>query len=210
MEKKTRPFVLRLLIGILGVTIGGFYVLAYFGGVFYLYYRAVSPANEKGMLFLLGGLGVLGIVLFFVLSHFVAKWIKGGRYAFPIGAFLVSDGGLVSVFLLKLMTPEKMLEIANGSTDLAKSYLYGMMVMIAIVTIQVVCWLITLLFAAFRYFQRVNFSAPAPAPERAEIEAELRAKIEAELRATLMKQNEEKTDAPEAQAEEIEENGDNA
>ena len=210
MKKKTRPFVLRALLGILGAFIGGFYVLAYFGGAFYLYYRAVSPANEKTMLLLLGGLGVLGIVLFFVLSHFVAKWIKGGRYAFPIGAFLVSDGGLVSVFLLKLMDPEKMIALAGGSTDLAKSYLYGMMVMIAIVTIQVVCWLITLLFAAFRYFQRVNFSTPAPAPERGEIEAELRAKIEAELRATLMKQNEEKTDAPEAQAEEIEENGDNA
>lgn len=210
MEKKTRPFVLRALLGILGAFIGGFYVLAYFGGAFYLYYRAVSPANEKGMLLLLGGLGVLGIVLFFVLSHFVAKWIKGGRYAFPIGAFLVSDGGLVSVFLFKLMDPEKMIALAGGSTDLAKSYLYGMMVMIAIVTIQVVCWLITLLFAAFRYFQRVNFSTPAPAAQRAEIEAELRAKIEAELRATLLKQNEEKTDALKAQADENKENGENA
>ena len=206
MEKKTKPFILRALLAVFGALIGGFYVFAYFGGALYLYYRAVSPENEKKMLLLLGGVGLVGIVLFFILSHFVAKWIKSGRYAFPIGAFLVSDGGLVSVFLLKLMDPEKMIALANGSTDLAKSYVFGMMVMIATLTIQVVCWLITLLFAAFRYFQRMNFGAPAPTVQRAEIEAELRAKIEAELRATLAKQNEFQTDAFEAQTAQNEEN----
>ena len=115
--------------------------------------------------------------------------MKAGRFAFPIGAFLVSDGALISVFLLKLIDPQKMLALANNNTELAKSYIFGMMVMIAALTVQVICWLISLLFAAFRYFQKVNFSAaPASAASRAELEAELRAKIEAELRAGLIRQ----------------------
>ncbi|MBO7150423.1 MAG: hypothetical protein J6V82_01595 [Clostridia bacterium] len=209
MKQKQKAFLVRALLAICGALAGGFYVFLYFGGIFYLYFRAVTPAKERSMLVLLSALAALGIVLFFVLSHFVAKWIKAGRFAFPIGAFLVSDGALLSVFLLKLIDPKKMLALANNNTELAKSYIFGMMVMIAALTVQVVCWLISLLFAAFRYFQKVNFggaptSAPVSAAEKAAMEAELRAKIEAELRAGLMQKT------AESQSKETEENEENA
>lgn len=197
MENKKLPLPVRILLFFCGFLMGGFYIILYFGGCAYLYTRMLGSTKEKTALLLFALLGLLGIVLFFVLSRLVANKLRAGRYAFPIGAFLVSDGALLCVFLMRLLDPQRLLAWAGGSTDLAKSYIFGMMVLIATLTVQVIAWLISVLFVAFRYFQRVNFGGPAKADtDRAALEAQLRAQIEAELRAKAAAEAPQKENEP--------------
>ena len=136
-----------------GFAMGVLFVCLYFGLIYTFFYRLiVAGMAGKTALVLLAVLGVLGIPLFFVLARLVRR-MDAGRYAFPLGAFLTADAALLSVPLFDLMAPAKLMYYAKGSKELAQTYAYSLVVMITALVFLVLCWLISVLFVAFRYFQ---------------------------------------------------------
>ena len=205
--KQKKPFGLRLLGAFVGLLAGVLYTTIYFGAIGLKAFGDMPNKEEKQVLFSLALWGALGVILFFVLSFLIGKKLKlGGRYAFPMGAFMASDAALVAAFVFLRKMGEgghtALLAFCQNNVELAKSYLRGMMILIAVLTAQVILWLISMLLTALRYLQGLTFDGGSSKEkkeqkeaDRAKMEADLRIKIQAEMLREQMKEERERAEA---------------
>jgi len=80
---------------------------------------------------------------------------------------------LLAIPLFKVLEPKRLVEIADGSKELAQNYAYLIMVLIVGITCLVISFLVTVLFAQFRRFRDMSMQLEAQ-------NAQLRAAMEAQ------------------------------
>ena len=129
----------------------GYYVLSALGCAWIASLGVTSSFPQ----ILLTILSFLGIVIFFVITHFFGKRAPAIRTIFPIGVFLTADTVLVVILAKDLLSSKRLLELAGGEEQLwlAQSYAKCGFVLILGLVLLVVAWLISVLFRQFKKFQ---------------------------------------------------------
>lgn len=142
-------------------TVGFFAGMAYiglsFGGAFLLSaWLASHGLSNKQPVILLAFLCFIAVVGFYLLSRLFSKTFHVDKSAFPIGAFLTGDGVLLSIPLLNVLEPKRLVEIAGGNKALAQNYANLILVLIVGITCLVISWLVWVLFGQFRRFREMS------------------------------------------------------
>ena len=152
----------KFLLFLMGFFAGLLYVSLMFGGGYVLSaWWAGHGLAGKAPLILLASISFVAVVGFYLLSPLFSKKIGCNKYAFPIGAFLTGDFGLLAIPLFKVLDTDRLLAIANNDKALVRTYTYLIMVLIAGVTFLVISWMISVLFAQFRRFRAMSMELEA-------------------------------------------------
>ncbi len=152
----------KFLLFMAGFLAGICYICLAYGGAFLLsaWFASHIFSGNRSLVLLLS-LSILAVVGFYLLSPLFSKKLCCGKYAFPIGAFLAGDFVLLAIPLFKVLEPKRLVEIADGSKELAQNYAYLIMVLIVGITCLVISFLVTVLFAQFRRFRDMSMQLEA-------------------------------------------------